>query len=77
MKHGWAKIPQIAPYMGLSERTVRKLLKEGLRCCRLPSGTVLVKYSDADAFLEQFIDDEGERVDAIVDEVMEGLTDGK
>lgn len=70
---GWAKVPKIAEHMCLSERTVRDLLKQGLRCVRLPSGTILVKYDWADEFLEQFEDDEGERVDAIVDEVMEGL----
>ena len=74
MPEGWAKIPQIAPYMGLSERTVRKLLKDGLRCCRLPSGTILVKYEWADEYLGQFEDDGGRHVDAIVDDVMETLS---
>ena len=67
---GWAKIPQIAEYLDLSPRTVRKLLKQGLRHARMESGTVLVKYSDADAFLEQFIDDPGQQVDDAVAEVM-------
>ena len=71
--NGWAKVPQIAEYMNLSQRTVRDLLKQGLRHSRLPSGTILVKYTWADEFLEQFEYDGGNRVDAIVDEVMEGI----
>lgn len=70
---GWAKIPQIAEYIGLSDRTVRDLVKQGLRHVRMPSGTILVKYIWADQFLEQFEDDGGNRLDAIVDEVVEGL----
>lgn len=71
---GWAKVPQIAEYMGLSQRTVRDLLKQGLRASRMPSGTILIKYVWADEYLEQFEDDGGNRVNAIVDEVMEGLS---
>ena len=67
---GWAKVPKIAEYMGMSPRTVRDLLKQGLRHSRMPSGTILVKYAWVDSFLEQFEDDGGKRVDDIVNSVM-------
>jgi excisionase family DNA binding protein len=69
MKDGYGKIPAGAKYAGISSRTFRELLKQGLRHIRLPSGTVLVKYSDIDAFLEQFAVTESEadrKVDAIL-----------
>ena len=66
---GWAKVPQIAEYMNLSQRTVRDLLKQGLRHSRMPSGTILVKYEWVDSFLEKFEVNVNE-VDAVVDLVM-------
>jgi hypothetical protein len=47
-------------------------LKEGLHHARLPSGTILVKYSDTDEFLSRFIVQENE-VDALVDEIVQSL----
>lgn len=70
---GWGKVSKIAEYMGISQRTVRDLLKQGLRHSRMPSGTILVKYAWADAFLSQFEDAPGNRVDDIVDEVMKEM----
>ena len=72
MSEGWAKIPKIAEYMGFSERTVRELLKRGLRHSRMDTGTILVKYAWADEFLEQFEATSNE-VETIVDEVMRDL----
>lgn len=70
---GWAKVKNAARYSGVSERTFREWLKGGLRHIRLNTGTILIKYSWLDAWLESFEDDGGNRVDAIVDEIMEGL----
>lgn len=70
---GWAKIPKVAEYMNLSKRTVYDLLKQGLRHVRMPSGTILVKYSWADEFLERFESDGGNRVDSIVGAVLKGF----
>ncbi|MBN2178230.1 MAG: hypothetical protein JW743_02220 [Deltaproteobacteria bacterium] len=73
MNGGWAKVKQAAPYAGVKERTFRKWLREGLRYSRLPSGTVLVKYSEIDKFLESF--EVGEScVDQIVEEVVSDLS---
>jgi hypothetical protein len=70
---GWGKLKEIARYMGLSERKGRDLLKEGLRHIRLPSGTILIKYSWADQYLEQFEINDDDQVSVIVDEVMKEM----
>jgi len=69
---GWAKIKRAAKYADISERTVRKWLNKGLKYSRLPTGTILIRYSDVDEFLESFAVD-GDQVDRMVDEVMEGI----
>ena len=68
---GWAKIKAAAAYAGLGERTVRGLLKRGLRFSRLPSGTILVKYEWIDQFLENL--EEGNVLEKIADEVCKDL----
>ncbi len=50
----WGKVQAAARYSGLAERTVRKLLKKGLPHSRLPSGTILIRFSHIDEFLNQF-----------------------
>jgi hypothetical protein len=69
---GYAKVKKGAAYGGVSERTFRDWLKDGLPHFRLSSGTILVAYSDIDAWLEGFRVD-GSRVDEIVDQVMSDL----
>ena len=66
---GYAKVKKGAAYGGVSERTFRDWLKEGLPYFRLSSGTILVAYSDIDAWLERFRVD-GSMVDEIVDQIM-------
>ena len=66
---GWLKVKEAAVYCGLSERTVRSLLKEGLRYSRLQSGTILIKHEWLDEFFEGFEVRENE-VDTIVKGVM-------
>lgn len=73
---GWAKIPQISSYMGLGERTVRGLLKQGLRHIRMDSGTVLIKYDWVDQYLESFEADAGQQIYDTVDDIMKGLGNG-
>lgn len=70
---GWAKIPNIAEYAGMSDRTIRELLKAGLRHSRLPSGTVLIKYEWVDEFLKGFEANpnaEKEKLDAMVNGIV-------
>jgi excisionase family DNA binding protein len=68
--NGWAKIKKAAQYAGVSERTVRSWLKNGLKHSRLPSGTVLIKFSSVDDYLEQFEVNEDQRIDELVDSVV-------
>lgn len=66
---GWAKIKPAAEYCGVSERLVRSWLKKGLRHTRLPSGTILIKFSHLDEFLEQYEVNSNE-TDQIVDKIL-------
>ena len=66
---GWMKIKSAAAYADVSSRTMRRLLKQGLRYSRLPSGTVLIKQSWIDEYLTQFESSEDE-VRQVVDEVV-------
>ena len=69
---GWAKVKPAARYAGISERTMRYWLKQGLRHSRLPSGTVLIQYADVDHFLNQFATDTNQ-TDQIVSDVCKEL----
>ena len=69
---GHAKAKQAAKYAGVSERTFRDGLKEGLPHFRLFTGTILMAYKDIDAWMQNFRVDES-KADAIVDELMRGL----
>lgn len=51
---GWCKIKSAAVYAGVSVRTFRSWLKQGLKHSRLKSSTIIVKYSDIDDFLKGF-----------------------
>jgi excisionase family DNA binding protein len=72
MTEGWGKIKPAAEYCGVGERTFRSWLKKGLRHTRLPSGTVLIKFSHLDAFLEQYEVNSNE-VDQVVDEILKSI----
>ncbi len=48
---GWAKVKDGYQYAGVKEKTFRGWLKEGLKHSRLPSGHILIKYSNIDAYL--------------------------
>ena len=69
---GWAKVKGAAKYAGVSERTFRDWLKDGLRHSRLSTGTILVAYAAIDEYLVGFEVNENQ-VDDIVDEVMQEL----
>ena len=66
---GWCKIKRAAAYAGVSERTFRKWLKQGLKHTRLNTSTILIKYIWIDAFLESFLEQENE-VERIVNETL-------
>ena len=73
MMKGWGKVKAVAQYAGISERTFRDWLKQGLKYSRLPSGTILVRFSDIDDWLEGFTVND-DQVSKIVDEVLADLT---
>jgi hypothetical protein len=50
----WLKIKKATAYSGVGERTLRNWLENGLRHWRLPSGTILIKDSWIDDYIEQF-----------------------
>lgn len=65
---GWTGVKSAAKYAGVSERTMRDWLGEGLRHSRMPSGMIRIKYQDIDDYIEKFAVDE-HKVNRIVDEV--------
>ena len=70
--HEWTKIKPAAQYAGVSERTFRTWLNKGLKHTRLPSGTILIKYSWIDEFLEQFIN-QGNEIDRVANDIIKEL----
>ncbi len=72
---GYGKVRKIAEYMGLSERTVRDLLKRGLRHSRMETGTILIRYQHVDSFLKQY-EVTGNEVDQAVDSVLKEFANG-
>ncbi len=69
---GYAKVKAAARYAGVSQRTFRDWLKDGLRHIRLRSGTILVPYPAIDEYLARFRASMNQ-VDDLVDEVMQEL----
>ena len=73
---GWLKIKQACKYCNMSERTLRSWLKSGLKHTRLPSGTILIKTTWIDEYLESYEVQEN-KVDEMVDELMRGVCNEK
>ena len=69
---GYAKVKKAAKYAGISERSFRDWLKDGLRHSRLSTGTILIPYAAIDEYLERF-EVRTNKVDDLVDEVMQEL----
>lgn len=70
---GFCKIKKAAEYSGISERTMRDWLKDGLKHSRLqPSVTILIKYEWIDEYLERFAAKE-DQVDKIVSDTLRGM----
>ncbi len=69
---GWARIKDGAKHSAVSERTFRDWLKDGLKHSRLPTGTILIKFSDIDSFLEKYQVTENQ-VEEIVEETLKEL----
>ena len=70
---GYCKVKRAALYAGVSQRTFRKWLKDGLRHSRV-RGTTLIRYSWIDEYLARYEVLQNE-VDEIVEETLEELRD--
>jgi hypothetical protein len=70
--NGWAKIKQASRYAGVSPRTFRGWLKQGLKHTRLPSGMILIKLTSIDEWLESFSVD-GDQVNQVVSDIFKEL----
>ena len=69
---GWTKVKPGAEYAGVSVRTFRPWLKEGLEHSRLPSGTILIRYEAIDEFISGYTVKK-ERLDKIVSEIVDEI----
>ncbi len=68
----WAKIPTASEHFGVSARTLRKLLRDGLPHSRLPSGTILIELEAGDDWLRGFnVCNEDQQ---IINDVLSGIT---
>jgi len=65
---GWGKVKQSAQYAGVSPRTFRDWLREGLAHSRLPSGTILVHREAIDSFIQGYAVQDNE-IDRAVNEI--------
>jgi excisionase family DNA binding protein len=71
--HGWLKPKAAANYCNVGERTLRTWLKdEGLRSSRV-RGSILIKISWIDDFIEKHEVGNGDEVDRIVSDVCKEL----
>ena len=69
---GWAKVKEAAKYAGVSERSFRDWLNNGLRHIRLPSGTILIPFAWIDEYLMGF-EVSTNQLDEIVDQALKEL----
>ena len=69
---GWSKPRVIAKYAGVSERTLRSWLRQGLRHSRMPSGYILLSYDAVDEFLKKYESSQDD-VKEMVTDIMRGL----
>ena len=65
----WMKVKEAAKYSGVTVRTFRRWLKDGLRHSRLKSGTILVNPALIDEYLFRYEVKESDSIDRVVNEV--------
>jgi len=75
---GYFNISGLCEYLGyaVKERTVREWLKHPthpLPCFRISGKTVIIRREDADNWIEQFTEGKENRVDELVNEIMNDL----
>ena len=69
---GWAKVKEAAKYAGVSERSFRNWLNNGLRHVRLHSRTILIPFAWIDEYLLSF-EVTTNQLDEIVDQAVREL----
>ena len=72
MQQGWEKIVTIAKYVDKKPRTISGWLKMGLPYSKVPGGSVLIKFSDVDEFLNKYKHNTNE-IEAMVKDLMQGI----
>lgn len=72
MNQGWLNVKHAAAYADISERTLEKWIRAGLRVSRVSAGMRLIKREWLDDYLEGYADTEN-NVDKIVNDVMSEL----
>jgi len=70
---GYARLKTASEYANISKSTLRNWIKDGLKYTKI-RGTMLLKYSDIDNYINQFSDDPGIKSSAIVDDVINDLS---
>ena len=66
---GYCKVKKGANYAGVSVRTFRNWLKNGLKHSRMGSNSVLIKYEHIDDYIKQF-EFKCNEIDDVVNSVM-------
>ena len=80
---GWLKISAAARYMGISPRTLRPLLKKGLKHSKLESGLVLLAVKNIDEYLERLeinineAEQLGNAIESDADRIIREIENGK
>ena len=72
MTSGWLKISKAAEYSGVSPRTIREWLKDGLRHSRPRGGAILISTKAIDEYLGRYEINET-RVEQLVNETLSEL----
>ena len=69
---GWVKISGGAEYAGVSVKTFRAWIKDGLPISKPRRGPSIVNLEDIDAYLKRYTKSK-QQVDELVDTIMKGL----
>ena len=72
MVKGWVKISGGAEYAGVSVKTFRAWIRDGLPISKPRSGPSIVNLDDIDVYLKRYTKSK-QQVDELVDTIMKGL----
>lgn len=70
---GWGSLKAAAFYAGVNDpRTISNWIKDGLRCSRVSKKTILVRFTDIDEYLMQFMYDDAS-TDETINEILKDV----